>query len=227
MEKNNQPNRQLAFEAQAHAAPVRTAKGQAAVDRILTAAIELLAHEGCAALSMRKVAERLNLRISAVQHHFATWEELFQAMIGRVTAQYVDAINQVVAEPGTSRLKQFERVLDFLLRDIKSPVSQSLFAQLWALAQTDEFARKAMINTYRHERAIFEFFIEELNPGLAKKDVAQRAAMIATQIEGLMLLMPQQSRFPAELSGLEQVCTARIIELVYAPAASAEKAIKP
>jgi AcrR family transcriptional regulator len=205
------------------AAKARTAKGQAAVDRILSAAIELLAHEGCAALSMRRVADRLNMRISAVQHHFSTWEDLLEAMIRRVTAGYVEATNRILSEPQSSRLKQFEHVLDYLFSDIKSPVSQSLFAQLWALAQTNEYARKAMISTYAHERAMFEFFIGELNPGLARKDIAQRAAMIATQIEGLMLLMPQQPRFPADLSGLEQVVKAHIIALVHAPATPVRK----
>ncbi|WP_176461078.1 TetR/AcrR family transcriptional regulator [Janthinobacterium sp. PC23-8] len=198
----------------------RTPKGQATVGRILDAAIEIMVHEGHASLSMRKVAERLNMRISALQHHFANWEELLQAMITRVTSNYLREINRVLARPARSRLRQFESVLDYLLRDIKSPVSQSLFAQLWALAQTNDFARQAMVDTYGHERAVFEFFIRELNPALEKKEVAQRAALMATQIEGLMLLMPQQSRLPAELSGLEQLCLARTLELAHAPPAA-------
>ena len=199
----------------------RTPKGQATVGRILEAAIEILGHEGYASLSMRKVAERLNMRISALQHHFPAWEDLLQAMTTRVASNYLREINRVLAQPARSRLKQFESVLDYLLRDIKNPTSQALFAQLWALAQTDEFARQAMIETYRHERAVFEFFIRELNPELGKKEVAQRAALIATQIEGLMLLMPQQSRLPPELAGLEKLCLARSIELALAPPAAA------
>lgn len=199
--------------------PARTAKGQAAVDKILNAAVELLSHEGYAALSMRKVAERLNIRLSTVQRHFPTWEALFQAMMARVCAEYTRVFNEQLAETKSSRLKQFENVLRYLMRDIKSPVSQSLFAQLWALAQTNEYCRKIMQDMYLYERSVFEFFLAELNPALDKKEVARRAALMVTQIEGLMLLIPQQSRFPTELVGIEQTCIDRLIAFAHAPPA--------
>lgn len=206
--------------AVAESAPARTPKGQAAVDKILAAAIELLAHEGQSALSMRRVAERLNLRLSAVQHHFPTWEELFQAMMSRVLAQYVAIVDRYLHEKAT-RLKQFENVLNYLLRDIKSPVSQSLFAQLWSLAQTNDYARRVMLEMYAYERGVFEFLIAEINPALERRDVARRAALMVTQIEGLMLLIPQQSRFPAGLAGIEQVCLDQILALAHAPPGAA------
>jgi AcrR family transcriptional regulator len=202
----------------------RTAKGQAAVDRILNASIELLAHEGHAGLSMRKVAERLNMGLSAVQRHFPTWEALFQAMMTRVTAEYVRVFDEHLNETRASRLKQFENVLNYLVREIKRPVTQSLFAQLWALAQTNDYVRKIMMDMYEYERGVFEFFIAELNPGLDKKDIARRAGLMVTQIEGLMILIPQQTRFPTNMAGIEQLCIENIIALAHAPSAAAKVA---
>jgi AcrR family transcriptional regulator len=194
-----------------------TAKGQAAIDRILNAAIELLAHGGYAELSMRKIAERLNMRLSAIQRHFPTWETLFQARMTRVLAQYDAVFDQHLNEAKASRLKQFENVLDYLIRELKSPVTQSLFAQLWALAQTNDFTRKIMLDMYAWERGVFEFFIAELNPELEKKEITRRAALMVTQIEGLMLLIPQQTRFPASMSGIEQLCIDQVLALTFAP----------
>lgn len=201
-------------------ATARTAKGQAAIDKILNASIELLAHEGHAGLSMRKVAERLNMRLSAVQRHFPTWEALFQAMMTRVTFEYVQVFNQHLGETKASRLKQFENVLNYLMREIKRPVTQSLFAQLWALAQTNDYVRNIMQDMYEYERNVFEFFIAELNPALDKKDIARRAGLMVTQIEGLMLLIPQQTRFPTNMAGIEQLCIENVIALAHAPAAA-------
>lgn len=198
----------------------RTAKGQAAVDRILNAAIELLAQEGQGALSMRKVAERLDMGLSALQRHFPTWEALFQAMMTRVTADYVRVFDAHLNEASSSRLRQFENVLGHLLREVKRPVTQSLFAQVWALAQSNDYVRKIMLDMYEYERGVFEFFIAELNPGLEKKERARRAALMLSQIEGLMLLIPQQTRFPAGLAGIEQLCIENIIALAHAPAAT-------
>lgn len=200
-------------------AAARTAKGQAAVDRILAAAIELLAQEGQAALSMRKIAERVDMGLSAVQRHFPTWEALFRAMMTRVTADYVRVFDALLNETKASRRRQFENVLGHLLREVKRPVTQSLFAQVWALAQSNDYARTIMQDMYAYERGVFEFFIAELNPGLERKDVARRAAMMLSQIEGLMLLIPQQTRFPASLAGIEQLCIENIMALALAPAA--------
>jgi len=206
-------------------ATARTTKGQAAIDRILNAAIELLAHEGYAELSMRKVAERLNMRLSAVQRHFPTWELLFQAMMMRVLAEYTRVFDQHLNEAKASRLKQFENVLDYLIRELKSPVTQSLFAQLWALAQTNDYVRKIMLDMYAYERSVFEYFIAELNPELDKKEITRRAALMVTQIEGLMLLIPQQTRFPTSMAGIEQLCIEHILALTFAPADYAKASV--
>ena len=195
----------------------RTSKGQAAMDSILAAALELLTREGLAALSMRKVAEQLNVRLSAVQYHFPTWEMLLQAMMKKVQSEYTGVIQAYVETSTLSRQQQFEKVLAYLLRDIKSPPVQSVFAQLWALAQTNAFSREVMNSMYDYERGVFEFFIKELNPSLARKEVVQRAALMVTQIEGLMLLIPQQTRFPRAMAGIEQVCVEQIIGLAHAP----------
>lgn len=197
--------------------PSRTAKGQAAADAILAAALELLSGEGLAALSMRKVAERLNVRLSAVQYHFPTWEKLLQAMMLRVQSEYTGVIQGYMDSPRLSRAQQFDKVVGYLLRDIKRPPVQSTFAQLWALAQTNAHSRAVMNSMYAYERGVFEFFIKELNPALGRKEVVQRAALMVTQIEGLMLLIPQQTRFPRDMAGIEEVCREQVMHLVHAP----------
>lgn len=199
------------------ASTARTAKGQVAMDNILDAALDLLTREGLAALSMRKVADRLNMRLSALQYHFPTWEILLQAMVSKVQDQYTRVIQGYMDTPTLSRQQQFEKVLGYLLRDIKSPPVQSVFAQLWALAQTNAFSREVMTRLYAYERSVFEFFIKELNPSLPRKEVVQRAALMVTQIEGLMLLIPQQTRFPRAMAGIEQLCAQQIISLAHAP----------
>jgi hypothetical protein len=95
---------------------------------------------------------------------------------------------------------------------------------LWALAQTNDYVRNIMMDMYEYERRVFEFFIAELNPGLDKKDIARRAGLMVTQIEGLMLLIPQQTRFPTNMAGIEQLCIENIIALAHAPSATAKAA---
>jgi TetR/AcrR family transcriptional regulator len=163
---------------------------------------------------MRKIAERVDMGLSAVQRHFPTWEALFQAMMTRVTADYVRVFDTLLNETKASRRRQFQNVLDHLLREVRRPVTQSLFAQVWALAQSNDYVRTMMQDMYAYERGVFEFFIGELKPGLERKDVARRAALMLSQIEGLMLLIPQQTRFPASLAGIEQL---RIENILTSP----------
>lgn len=63
-------------------------------DRIVTAATELIDAEGLAALSTRRLAERLGVRGPSLYNHFATKDELLDAvadaLVARVDTSYFD-----------------------------------------------------------------------------------------------------------------------------------------
>ncbi|SFV14976.1 TetR/AcrR family transcriptional regulator [Pseudoduganella namucuonensis] len=199
------------------AAP-RTQKGRQTSDRVLAEAMRIFSTEGYAALSIRGIADKLEMSQSNVQHYFASTDALLSAMTARILEQYRSAFLRVFGTEEKSAEYQFDQLLKFLLDDVKKPQTQSVFIQLWALAQFHEPARKMLNELYRVEREVFCYFIRQFNPALPDRTCAQRAALISVQIEGLMLLIPQQTKFGGELTGLEQHCIDMIWLQVRAPA---------
>lgn len=61
---------------------------------------------------------------------------------------------------------------------------------------------------YSHHRANLARLIAAANPELAEREVQLRAALIAMQIEGLMLLISENKPRHAELEGIEEACVA-------------------
>lgn len=209
-----------AFPAPDDNAP-RTAKGRQTADRVLTEAIRIFATEGYAELSRQKIADNLSMALSNVQHYFPSNDALLSAITARILEQYRQAFLRVFGNNTDSVDDQFNRLLKFLIDDVKKPQTQSLFIQLWGLAQFHKHARKMLSEMYRIERDVFCYFLQHINPGMPAHIYAQRATLIAVQIEGLMLLIPQQKKFTKELAGLEQHCMDMIWLQARAPAMAA------
>lgn len=66
-------------------------------DDILRAAVDVVEHEGLAALSMRALAEKLGLRASSLYRHYADREALERALGGEAARRLHDAMRAAAA----------------------------------------------------------------------------------------------------------------------------------
>ena len=56
--------------------------------QILEAAIEIIASEGYAKLTMRALARASGMKLGALQYHFPTWKDLLQALAAFIGEEY-------------------------------------------------------------------------------------------------------------------------------------------
>ncbi len=193
-----------------------TDRGRNTVARILASAIEIFAAEGYGGLTMRKVAASAGLALSNLQHYFPTREDLFAAIITEATADYSRNYDNILhSDASLTPAQRLEKLVRLLIEDGKQPRTQSLFANFWALAQMQEFARKIMEDAYLFQRRMIGEFVAAVNPQLPPSVLARRAALITGQIEGLLVLIPQRNRFPSDLKGIED----EAVEVILAVAA--------
>ncbi len=179
-----------------------TVRGRSTEGRVLECATDIISFEGYGALTMRKVAAKVGISLSNVQHYFKTREDLLEAVIRQTTSHYVNSASVFLHGPGSAQ-DRLAAMVRFLVEDIKQPRVQSLFGAIWALAQTHDFARSLMDDMYMAERKLLARYIKEINPRLDQRQLMCRAALIGCQIEGLMLLIPQRNRFPSDIRGIE------------------------
>lgn len=194
----------------------KTAKGRAKVQALLGIARRLFIDGGYAEMTMRRVADEAGISLSNVQHYFPTRENLLQALLESVMNSYDPAYLNEASEL-TPRAK-LESAVRYLLQDIKNPESEKLFVEIWSLATRDPIGREIFDRMYSHHRANLARLVAATNPALDERTAQQRAALLAMQIEGLMLLTSEGKPQHAELQGIEEECVAAIMRLVEAPA---------
>jgi AcrR family transcriptional regulator len=66
----------------------RRERGEASVQRIIDATIDLIAEEGLASLTMQRIAQQVNGSTALVVFHFGSKENLFRAVLQYLSEQY-------------------------------------------------------------------------------------------------------------------------------------------
>ena len=199
----------------AGSATAKTAKGRAKVQEILDVARRLFTDGGYAEMTMRQVAEQTGISLSNVQHYFPTRENLLQALLESVMAAY-DPTYQALDSLEISPREKLEAAIRYLLTDAKRAESEKLFVEIWSLATRDPIGRDIFDNMYCHHRTNLARLVAAANPALSARQIQHRAALIAMQIEGLMLLISDNKPPHPELEGIEETCVEALMNIVFA-----------
>ena len=165
-----------------------TEKGWGRAHGILQAARELLASEGYAGLSMRRVAQAAGMTLSNVQHYYASRDLLLEALLLSIMDEFQSMMARFSAVMRERpRLERFLSTADMFLDEITDPVTHAIFFEIWALASRNPFASNLMDKMLGRERKTVYNLIRGLNPAISDEEYMQRAILMVAQIEGLML----------------------------------------
>jgi AcrR family transcriptional regulator len=165
-----------------------TEKGWGRAHGILQAARQLLASEGYAGLSMRRVAQAAGMTLSNVQHYYASRDLLLEALLLSIMDEFQSKMDRIAAEmSGRPRLERFLSTADMFLEEITDPVTHAIFFEIWALASRNPFASNLMDKMLGRERKTVYNLIRGLNPAIPDEEYMSRAILMVAQIEGLML----------------------------------------
>jgi AcrR family transcriptional regulator len=167
---------------------VTTEKGLGRAQDILYAARALLAADGYAGLSMRRVAAEVGMSLSNVQHYYQSKDSLVEALLLYTMDVFQAKMDSISADMvSASRIEQFLSTVDMFLDEITDPVTHAIFFEIWALASRNAFASSLMARMLGRERKAIYLLIRGLNPEIADSEYMQRAILMVAQMEGLML----------------------------------------
>jgi AcrR family transcriptional regulator len=165
-----------------------TEKGMGRAHVILHSARELLAAEGYAGLSMRRVALDAGMSLSNLQHYYQSKDLLLEALLLYTMDVFQSKMDSIArAMTGRSQLDRFLSTVDMFLDEITNPVTHAIFFEIWALASRNPFASTLMDKMMGRERKTVYNLIRGLNPAISDDEYMQRAILMVAQIEGLML----------------------------------------
>ncbi|RJG11214.1 TetR/AcrR family transcriptional regulator [Massilia cavernae] len=199
-------------------ASATTGKGLGRAQDILQAARVILAAEGYAGLSMRRVAAEVGISLSNVQHYYQSKDALLEALLlytMDVFQAKIDAIS--AAMQSDSRIDRFLSTVDMFLDEITDPVTHAIFFEIWALASRNPFASTLMDLMMARERKTIFHLIRGLAPGLGDAETMQRAILIVAQVEGLMLFRLDRTRRAAEFEAVRASVRKALVALATLP----------
>ncbi|TIX18086.1 MAG: TetR/AcrR family transcriptional regulator, partial [Mesorhizobium sp.] len=84
----------------------RRERGEASVQRIIDATIDLIADEGLASVTMQRIAEQVGSSNALVVFHFRSKENLFRAVLQYLSDRYDELWATLVRAPGLSPVER-------------------------------------------------------------------------------------------------------------------------
>jgi AcrR family transcriptional regulator len=191
-----------------------TEKGLGRAHEILSAARTLLAADGYAGLSMRRVAAETGMSLSNLQHYYTSKDALLEALLLYTMDVFQGRIDAIAADmAGAAPLERFLSMVDMFLDEITEPVTHAIFFEIWALASRNPFASRLMDTMMARERKTIFKLIAGLAPGLDEKETMQRAVLIVAQVEGMMLFRLDRHRRRAEFDAARAALREVVMDL--------------
>lgn len=128
---------------------------------ILDAALGLLRETGDAGLTMRKLADRVGMRLSNVQYYFRSRDDVLTAMVAMYFAECTAEFRRLTDEHSASTPR--ERALLLVRSGLSHGDELSdmcrIFRELWAISSRNTLVRDCMENYYRTFSSMIAGFV--------------------------------------------------------------------
>ena len=158
--------------------------------KILDAARKLFGDRGFGQATIEDIASAAGVSNGALYHHFASKEELFRAILTDHISDQRLEISALV--PATSLREVLERIASYWFEHLrKDHEDDALFAEFWAQAARDPWARQAMGGFIHDGASLFENGLRiGQETGLIRPDVdpAAVATLMYATMQGFFLL---------------------------------------
>ena len=149
--------------------PMRRAKGVERVAQILDMAEVQLARHGGEGLSVRAVAQALDISVGNLQYYFATRAELLDAVFRRQADRFRQELTERLETEGGEARTDLLVVVDYWLA-VQFDHSQSLFWHLWAISAHDDTARTTMTSVYDRLLDRVAKLLRTIHPRLVRRE---------------------------------------------------------
>ncbi len=159
--------------------------------RLLDATIDCLAEYGYAGATTRRIAERAEVSVGAVTHHFQYRVDLVAAAVEELVRRRLVALRQALDALPDDRERRVSAALDLIWADFSGPLF-TVMVKLWIAAGDEEELYARMVPLERLlARAVVnlqpEFGISAGDGPTGKLAVNPRYAVVLSAIRGLAL----------------------------------------
>ena len=191
-----------------------TSKGYGRVAAILDCAMELLAEQGYAAVSLSEVARRTGIAKGNVQYYFSTNAALMRGVLTVQVAGLKARWQRVLNEKHTDGRAKLAKLISADMAVSRSEKHKSLALEKWAYANRDPEARVIVHEWYSWVIEAYRDILGELRPDLSRQEKLRLAALMNAVLEGSTPFFGRSRLQHAELSSMTRSIEQAIWTLV-------------
>jgi AcrR family transcriptional regulator len=196
------------------------ASGQKTRQEILRAAKHVLATEGHARFTLRRVAKEADLTVGNLAYHYRSKRELIRALIGLLVADYRREEEIRLRSASKRSSKALGSLLAWLMQDSVSPETSRMFRELWTMALHDPFVANAIDRFYAEVNETVTAVVRRHFPNMRASRAREFVQLIGVLCEGSNVMYATAKR---PIAPFRRVCRLACSMLVEA----AESAARP
>jgi len=166
--------------------------------QILESARHIMVSQGYHKLTMRNLANEVDIKLASLQYHYKSREDLLIALVEKAAQSYemrLQQFQQQIDEQSQPFEKLLEQMIDDLVVNYKDPEENTFFAQLQALSMEEPQAELLVAQMYRGMWQQIVDLILSVNPALSKTETKIRGAMIISMLEGSAEFMSNETLY--------------------------------
>lgn len=161
---------------------------EATRNALLEATIECLVEQGYAGTTTRAVSARARVSPGALQHHFASKQELVAEAVGYLAGKLTAQLIEHGVPSGSSRRRVTERLVDYLWQTLDGPLMAAV-TELAVAGRTDPVLRERLARVQRQALEGVPLAARQLFPEqAARPDFVGLVNTVLAAIRGVVLL---------------------------------------
>lgn len=166
--------------------PGKRGNRETRIPEIVEASVNLLVSVGYAGYAMSRVASDAGIRLSTLQHYFASREELLQCTIEEISRRYLERFRELSENRTLTPRQRLEAIADDAFKELVKPGLPVAIFESWVLALREPFARDLVVRMRREFKTLFASLVGEINPALTVEERTLRGALLLCSFEGLV-----------------------------------------
>jgi AcrR family transcriptional regulator len=172
------------------------------IEHILNCAMTILKESGDQGLTMRKVAEKADMRLSNVQYYFKTKELLLGALLEGFLLEYAGSMQLLSFSDQHESEEKLSLLSLHILEDIESSDCAVVFKEIWAIAERNNLVKKAVDEYYKKLHAMLFDALKQAAPeNCQEQQVNNAVAILLPFIEGYCITSSNLNVSTKKLSG--------------------------
>jgi AcrR family transcriptional regulator len=155
------------------------------IEHVLNCAMTILKELGNQGLTMRKVAETADMRLSNVQYYFKTKELLLEALLEGFLLDYAESMQLLSVSDNHDSEKKLELLASLILNYIDNSDCIIVFKEIWVIAERNSGVKKAVDEYYKKLHImLFEALRQAAPENCQSQQVNNATAILLPFIEG-------------------------------------------